>query len=358
MINTQAIWFPGPRQVELRNEIVQPPGPTEVQIQTSTSAISHGTEMLVYRGHVPATLPLDLPTCAGSYAFPIKFGYAAVGTVQAIGSAVSRCQIGDQVFALHPHQRLFNAPETLVTWLHAETPPEHGVFAANLETAISIVHDAAPRLGETVVVFGLGVVGLLVTQLLARMSLKLLLVVDPIEARRDLALALGADLALTPGEALVEWVRAACDGRGADLAIEVSGNPQALQPAIDCVATEGTVVVGSWYGTKPVTLELGSFFHRGRVRVRSAQVGQLAPELGPRWNHARRSRLVADLLTVLDLDPLISQRVPLAQAARAYQLIDEHPEQIVQIILTYDSALQRRGQESPLPWRAVPARRD
>src|SRR5438876_8225648 len=99
-----ALWFPRPRAVELRPEALHPPGPDEIRVRAITSAISHGTEMLVYRGQVPASLPLDLPTLRGSFAFPIKYGYASTGSVVEAGPAVTSVREGDLVFVLHPHQ--------------------------------------------------------------------------------------------------------------------------------------------------------------------------------------------------------------------------------------------------------------
>ncbi|MFV9503144.1 MAG: zinc-binding dehydrogenase [Oscillochloridaceae bacterium umkhey_bin13] len=331
-----AIWFTGVRQVELRREVVPAPGPGQVLIEALASALSHGTELLVYRGQVDPALPLDLPTLAGSFGFPIKYGYASVGRVLALGAEVAELAVGDLVFALHPHQTHYLAPAQLVTRLPDGLDPLLGVFFANLETALNLSHDAAPRLGETAVVFGQGVVGLLTTQTLRRAGARVI-VVEPDPGRRALALALGAAAALAPGPGVNEALRAANHGRLADLAIEISGVPAALQAAVESVLDEGTVVVGSWYGQKPVSLDLGSRFHRGRLRLRSSQVGQLAPETHPRWDYARRSQTVAELLPDLRLAELISQRVPFAEAARAYGLADTGGPGVLQMVLDYST---------------------
>jgi len=130
-------------------------------------------------------------------------------------------------------------------------------------------------------------------------------------------------------------VRALTGGRGVDVVIEASGNGAALQTAIDAVADEGTVVVASWYGTKPVTLTLGGHFHRGRVRLRSSQVGRLNPELTPRWDYARRLETVVDLLPRLRLAELISHRFSFDDAPEAYRLVDERPGEVAQVALVY-----------------------
>ena len=162
-----------------------------------------------------------------------------------------------------------------------------------------------------------------------------MIVVDPIPLRREVALKAGADEALEPKEDLPERVRSVTDGRGADVVIEASGAPPALQTAIDSVADEGTVVAVSWYGTKPVTLNLGEHFHRGRVRLRSSQVSHLDPALAPRWDYERRTRVAVEMLPRLCLRELITHCVPFAEAPRAYALIDERPDETIQVVLTY-----------------------
>jgi 2-desacetyl-2-hydroxyethyl bacteriochlorophyllide A dehydrogenase len=198
------------------------------------------------------------------------------------------------------------------------------VFLANVETATNVVLDAAPRLGERVVVFGQGIVGLLVTQLLSRTGVSNVTIVDPIERRRELALRLGAHTAL---ETL-------SDGEF-DLAVEASGSPSALDAALASVAFGGTIVVCSWYGTKPVSLSLGGAFHRRRLRIISSQVSTIDAALQPRWSRERRLSVARDLLTQLELGALISHRIPVERAAEAYRLVDERPEQTVQVVLTY-----------------------
>jgi 2-desacetyl-2-hydroxyethyl bacteriochlorophyllide A dehydrogenase len=333
-IEARALWFTAPRTAELRPERVPPPGPGEVRIKTIASAISHGTEMLVYRGEVPAGLPLDLPTLAGDFSFPIKYGYATVGRV--LDAGAGSFSPGDLLFVHHPHQDAFVVPAELAVRLPDGLDPKLGLFFANLETALNVVHDAPLRLGETALVFGQGVVGLLVTRLLKLAGAYQVLAVDPIKKRRDLALEVGADEAFGLGEGLRGRILEATAGRGADVAVEVSSSGAALQTAIDSVAAEGTVVVASWYGARRVELSLGGHFHRGRVRLRSSQVGRMSPELGARWDRARRTEAALGLLSTLRLEGLVSHRVPFEKAPEAYRLVDEKPEETVQVVLSHD----------------------
>ena len=336
---TRAIWFNAPRAVEVRTQELGCPGAGEIQVEALISGISHGTEMLVYRGQVPPDTSLDLPTLAGSFAYPIKYGYASVGRVEVVGDGVESVSPGDLVFALHPHQERFVVPSSLA-WPLGDVPPERGIFTANLETALNVLLDAPIRIGDHVVVVGQGVVGLLIGLLARRSGAGRVVVVDPFERRRQAALSLGADAAIAPSGHLLDHVRSAAndggppDGR-ADVVFEASGNPAALESALDCVTEEGTVVVCSWYGTKPVTLDLGGRFHRARVRVRSSQVGRVDPSLAPRWDVARRTTVVRRLLRELPLERLISHRVPFDEAERAYKLVDEQADEVLQVVLTY-----------------------
>lgn len=327
-----AVWFPRARAVELRTEELAETGPGDVRVRALVSAISHGTEMLVYRGEVDSELALDLPTLTGGYGFPLKYGYASVGRVVALGRDVPGLREGDLVFALHPHQDEYVLPASLVRRLPDGVAPEQGVFLANLETAVNVVLDAKPRLGETVAVFGQGVVGLIVTQLLDRSGARVV-AVEPSTLRRSFAERCGARHAIAPGEA--GRLRALTGPRGADIAIEASGSPPALQAAIDCVAPEGTVVVCSWYGDKPVPLDLGGNFHRGRVRLISSQVGRIDPSLAPRWDRERRLALATELLGELVLGDLVTHRFPFVRAAEAYALLDDWNAETVQVVLDY-----------------------
>lgn len=329
----RGLWLTAPRALEFRDELVGAMEPNQLLVRAICSAVSHGTEMLAYRGLIAPGLTLDLPTFAGSFSYPLKYGYACVGEVIEAGAAVADVAPGDPVFCYHPHQELFALDASLAVRLPREVPNDRGVFFANLETAFNTLLDAGPRLEETVAVFGQGVVGLLVTHLLIRNGVRVL-VVEPAARRRTEAERLGAR-AIDPDADTAAAIRGATGGRGADLVIEASGSPLALQTALGCVAFEGTIVVVSWYGVKPAMLDLGTDFHRRRLRIVSSQVGALNASLSSRWSRERRSETVVRLLAELPLETLITHRVPFDDAPRAYRLVDEQSEKTVQVLLTY-----------------------
>ena len=320
----KALFFETPRRVAVRTIELPPPGPGEVRVRARCSAVSAGTELLAYRGLLPASLPIDqsLPALTGTFAFPFRYGYALVGEVTEVGEGVAERMVGRRVFAFAPHATEVNVALAGVTPLPDDLSDERALFIANTETAVSLLHDGQPCIGERVAVFGQGIVGLLTTSLLARLPLQALAVVEPDPARA--ALEAGAPLAVhgAPAEPV-------------DLAFELSGDPAALQTAIDHCGPEGRVVVGAWYGDKDVMLNLGRHFHRARVRLISSQVSTLRGELQPRWTHARRLELAVSLLARLEPERWISHRVPFEQAAQAYRSLDESPGSCLQIVLTY-----------------------
>lgn len=335
-----SVWFDSPRSVELRETIAPLPGPGEVRVEALFSGISHGTELMVYRGEIPTGLALDsaLPTLQGGFSFPVKYGYASVGHVVDAGGGVDGFDESDLVFAFNPHETCYTVPASVLIKLPSGLDPKIAIFAANVETALNALLDAAPRLGERVVVIGQGVVGLLITQLVRKAGASLLVTSDLYENRRKLSLLGGADLSVDPSaESLSECVSGLTAGTGADVVIEASGQPRALDDAMTVAAQEGRVVVVSWYGTKRAELALGSDFHRKRLTLKSSQVSNLDPSLAPRWNISRRRELAVKYLGELLLDDLISQVVPFDRAAEAYRLIDKQPGDVMQVVLDYSA---------------------
>jgi 2-desacetyl-2-hydroxyethyl bacteriochlorophyllide A dehydrogenase len=331
----EAVWFGAPQRVEIRQEPVAHLGPDDVRVHNLVSGVSAGSELLVYRGSAPRELQPDLPTVDGDFGFPIKFAYASVGRVIEAGSLVSQLAVDDLVFVHHPHQTEYVVPADFPIRLPDGLPADVGVFAANLETAVTVVLDAHPRLGEAILVTGQGVVGLLITMLLRRAGATPIMTADLYERRRAASVAAGATHALGAEVDVSDAVLELTDGRGVDVAVEVSGSPAALQACIDAAAFAGTVVIASWYGTRDVELNLGAGFHRRRLRLVGSQVSTLDPAITPRWDRARRTALVSTLLSELPLNDLITHRFPFDQAAAAYELLDRRAGECLQVVLDY-----------------------
>jgi 2-desacetyl-2-hydroxyethyl bacteriochlorophyllide A dehydrogenase len=332
--------FEAPRRVRVLSEPCAGPEAGEVAVATHLSAISAGSELLAWRGELPDDLPLDdtLPALARQVRYPLRYGYAAVGHVCAAGEGVDARWIGRRVFGFQPHaSRFVSRPEELVP-LPADLDDDAAALLPGMETAVTLVLDGRPRIGERVVVLGQGVVGLLLTALLARFPLARCVAVDGLPRRRTAALELGAHEALAP--ASPEWRRemerlAAGSPAGADLVFELSGQPEALNTAIAAAGFGARVVLGSWYGTKRACLDLGAAFHRRRITLLSSQVSTLAPELGGRWHRQRRFETVFAMLRQVRPERLITHRFDIEAAAAAYDLLENDPGQALQVVLTY-----------------------
>lgn len=288
-----AFWVTAPGRGELRRETLPHPGPQQVRVRTIYSGISRGTESLVFQGAVPRSESqrMRAPFQVGEFPAPLKYGYNSVGRVEWGPPEL----LGRDVFCLYPHQTHYVVPASAVHVLPKDVPPERAVLAANLETAVNGLWDAAPRIGDRIVVVGGGTVGCLTAWLAAQIPGCQVELVDINTARAAIAAALEFDFA-TAERATPE----------ADLVVHCSGHGEGLVTALRLAAFEARVVELSWYGTHSVTLPLGAEFHARRLQLISSQVGRVARDQRARWTFARRMALGLSLLTDPRLDVLIS----------------------------------------------------
>lgn len=292
-----AFWSLPPGRGELREAPLAPPGEGEVRVRTLYSAISRGTESLVFRGEVPESeyARMRAPFQQGDFPGPLKYGYISVGRVEAGVGAAAEALRGRRVFCLHPHQQRYVVPAAAVVPLPPGLPPARAVLAANLESAINASWDGAPAVGDRVAVVGAGVLGALVAWLCARIPGTGVELIDIDPARAALAAALGLDFRLP------EAASADCD-----LVFHASGQPAGLRSALALAGDEARVIELSWFGSQTVELPLGGAFHARRLTLRSSQVGRLPPARTPRWDTRRRLELALTLLAEPCLDALVS----------------------------------------------------
>jgi 2-desacetyl-2-hydroxyethyl bacteriochlorophyllide A dehydrogenase len=291
-LKARALWTVAPGRAEIRDEELARPGPEQALVRTLASGISRGTERLVLDGRVPASqwAAMRAPLMAGEFPFPVKYGYAAVGVVED-GPAGLR---GRRVFCLHPHQDRFVAPASMCIPVPEGVPDRRAVLAANAETAVNILWDARPLVGERALVVGAGVVGLLAAALLARVPGLDLAVCDSDPSRAGAAAALGLRFCApeaAPGER--------------DLVVHASGNPDGVRLALGSAGFEGRIVEASWFGDRPVSLPLGEAFHARRLSLVSSQVGAVATGMRGRRSHAERLALALALLEDARFDALL-----------------------------------------------------
>jgi threonine dehydrogenase-like Zn-dependent dehydrogenase len=295
----KALWHVAPGRAELRAEEVPAPKAGEVRVRALYGAISRGTERLVHAGRVPVSEfeRMRAPMMGGAFPFPVKYGYATVGQVEA-GPAELEGRI---VFSLHPHQDVFTLPAAAVCPVPEDVPPARAVLAANMETALNAVWDGAPGPADRIAVVGGGLLGLLVAHLCAGMPGTEVTVVDIAPAREELARALGADF-VGPEEAPSDC----------DLVFHASASAAGLATALRLAGEEATIVELSWYGKGDIAAPLGEAFHSRRLRLVSSQVGKVAPSHRPRWTHGRRLAAALALLGDPALDRLIAPAIAFA----------------------------------------------
>jgi threonine dehydrogenase-like Zn-dependent dehydrogenase len=272
----------------------------------------------------------SIAALGGQFKYPFKYGYAAVGEVVEAGEQAEQGWLGRRVFSFHPHESRFSArPEELMP-VPDDIPDEAAAMLPNMETAVNFVMDGRPVIGEKVAVFGLGLVGLMTTALLARFPLGELVGFDPIESRREQAAAAGASLTANPKQGIEQIGQA-----WADLVYELSGNPVALDAAIEAAGFEGRVVIGSWYGQKQVTVNLGGRFHRSRVKLISSQVSTLEAGFSGRWDKPRRLEVAWESLRTVRPERWITHRFAFEDAQRAYRLLAQGGGAALGIALVY-----------------------
>lgn len=311
-MTARALWVEAPGVAVLREEAVAA-GPGEVLVEARFSGISRGTEALVFRGGVPKAerARMRAPLQAGAFPFPVKYGYAAVGTVREGPVAL----VGREVFVLHPHQDRFAAPVEMVVPLPPGVPAGRAVLAANMETALNVVWDAGALPGDRIAVVGAGVVGALAAWICARLPGSEVTLVDVNPARASLAASLGCGFA-GPEAAPVDC----------DLVIHASASGEGLATALAAAGLEATVVEASWYGDRPPTVGLGGAFHSRRLKLVSSQVGLVPIGRRARWSNRRRLEVALGLLAEPALDVLISGETAFRDLPMRYAGILERPD--------------------------------
>ena len=296
---TQAVafWVREPGVGELRPVSVPRPGPGEVSVRTVRSAVSRGTEALVFGGRVPVDQydVMRAPFQDGDFPGPVKYGYLNVGVVDAGPPEL----VGRTVFCLHPHQSAYVVPASAVTVVPDGVPAHRAVLTGIVETAVNALWDAGPLVGDRVAVVGAGAVGCSVARLLAGVPGASVTLVDVDAGRSEVADALGVGFALPDGAP-----------GGCDLVFHTSATSAGLQRSLELLAPEGTVVELSWYGDQETTLRLGAAIHSGRLAVRASQVGTVAPARRGRRSTGDRLVLALELLRDPAFDVLLSGESP------------------------------------------------
>lgn len=319
----RACWLTAPGHCEIRPVRLPAPGRDDVLVRTLFSAVSRGTEALVFRGGVPASQHqvMRAPFQEGEFPAPVKYGYLNVGVVEE-GPASLR---GRTVFCLYPHQTRYVVPATAVTPVPDTVPPARAVLTGTVETAVNAVWDAAPLVGDRIAVVGAGMVGASVAAVLAGFPATRVQLVDLDPRRAAVAEAIGVEFA-TPEAATPDC----------DLVIHASASDAGLARSLELLAVEGTVIELSWYGDRPVSVPLGEWFHSRRLTLRASQVGLVAPARRGR-GYPGRLAVALNLLVDPRFDALVSTECRFDELPVALpRLISDEPSALG-LRVTYDS---------------------
>jgi NADPH:quinone reductase-like Zn-dependent oxidoreductase len=316
MTTATALWTLERETLGLRREVLPPLAPGEVLCRALYSAVSRGTESLVFHGAVPESewQRMRAPFQAGDFPFPVKYGYQMVAEV-----LEGDMPKGTRIFALHPHQDRFVLPVTMARPLPDALPSRRAVLAANMETALNALWDSGAAPGDRIAVIGAGIVGLLIGYLASRLPGADVVLVDIDSSKARIAAALEISFAAAPP--------ADCD-----VVFHASAHPAGLAAAIAAAGMEAAVIELSWYGDGVVPAPLGGSFHARRLKLVSSQVGQVSASHRARWDYARRLAKALDLLLDVRLDHLLEPDMPFMQTPELLPAILAKPGALAQVV--------------------------
>ena len=293
---SQSLWYVAPERVEIRSETLGPLPKNSVQVRTLFSALSRGTESLVFKGLIPESeyIRMGAPFMGGKLPFPVKYGYSNVGRIE-LGPPEL---IGRLVFSLMPHQSIFQTDAANILLIPEEIPAQRAVLAANMETALNAVWDAAPGPGDRIVIIGAGVLGCLIAYLCGHLPGAEVTLVDINPEREDIATTLG-----------VQFSSPELAPKDCDLVIHCSASAAGLSTAIASAGEEATILELSWYGSNKIDVSLGGAFHSRQLKLQSSQVGHVSLSRRPRWSHRRRLTAALGMLIDSRLDSLLTKPI-------------------------------------------------
>lgn len=304
MIST-TLWHLSRSKSSLLKEVLVTPLPHQLVIKSLYSLVSTGTEKLVACGQVPLAMHqlMRVPSMGGDFNFPVKYGYSLVGQVLSEGA-----HAGQLVHFLHPHQDALIVDSANISLVPKGIPAKRAALASNIETALNAVWDSGVSVGDRVVVCGFGMIGGLVARLLSLMPAVEVVVLEKNPYRIAQANQMGFP---TNPSTLQNF----------DYSFHTSGSSAGLQACIEAVGMEGKIIELSWYGTKPVQLQLGADFHYHRKQIISSQVGHVPFAKSARWDYQRRKQVVWELLKNPVFDAHITDEIAFADSPSFFEAL-------------------------------------
>ncbi len=328
-MKAQRVVFTGRRQAAWEEfELPEQPGPHEVLIETRWSAVSIGTETAIYAGtHIGFRTPgARYPT------YPYRAGYAATGTVLAVGPAVSGLSPGQIVSfpGEHATHGVWNVREDPVVAVPEGVAPDLAALARLGTISLNGIRLARISLGERVAILGAGLIGQFAAQFAQLSGGHPVVLVDRLSGRLAAARACGIAAVVDVSEQdAVAAGRELTGGQGFDVVVEATGAPPVVAQALELAARYGRVVLlGSPRGR--VEIDPYTTIHRPGVTVIGAHAATTpsAESVFSRWTARANFELVLDLMASRNLlaDPLVSDRRPAREALATYEVIVTQPE--------------------------------
>lgn len=331
-----------PRKALLREYKDRPVGKGEVKVKVNFAAAKHGTEFTQFRGIDPFlnhrfddTMQLFIKTSEDENAsFFMAPGNMWVGEVIETGINVSKVKVGERIagYGSFKSTQIISESDAMImndtmTWKQAVCyDPAH--------FALGGIKDSQMKMGDNVVVFGLGAIGLIAAQMAKLAGAAKVIVCDPIEKRRNAALVNGADTALDPTDKDIGLeIKKATDNRGADAVIETSGNYIALQQAIRGAAYNANVALVGWYHECTGGLDLGMEAHFNQPNILLSRACSEPLREYPRWDFARIRKACWDMLMSgkIFCENIVDPVVSIDAAAQEYMNIETNPDSSIKL---------------------------
>ncbi len=315
----------------------------EVRIHAEFAAAKHGTEMAFFKGYVRQHGPLDrtykvFRPGEPHEPYPFHIGNMVVGTVVAAGLEVSKVAVGDRVLAYSGFRETVVRDEGRCWKLPPQMSWKSAVCLDPADFALGAIRDGQVRVGDAVAIFGLGAIGLMAVQIAKVAGAALIIAVDPLTGRRELAKRFGADLVLDPAscDAGLE-IKKATEARGADVVIEYSGSRRALQDALRAVAYGGNVVAGAYPSPYDAGLDLGAEAHHNIPNLIFSRACSEPNRDHPRWNEERIFNVCLRLLAEgrISGEEIVTPVVHFSELAEAYPRIATDPGSHLKLGVVY-----------------------
>lgn len=342
MATRTTLFLTGKQQLELREEPIPQPQAGELLVQSTRTIISTGTEGILYNRRFDPGTHWDT-WCQ----YPFRIGYMNAGRVIGIGQGVTGWQIGDRVVSMlgHTSHGIVGAGALRIPDNVSDDEAPLAVLGRTTQVA---VRRAEHRLGDSVVIIGLGLLGQLVTQYVRLMGAQRIIAIDTAPTRLEMALRHGATHALNmPSAEALEPVRRITDGRLADVVYDVTGSADVFATALPLARWYGTVVLLGDTGTPAQQRLTGDVVRRG-LKIVGAHVAHASAQptgneqdppvlaLSP-WHGRRMDELFLDYLSrgLMRFGDMITHRYKPQQAPEAYEMLNTQRDKAMVVVFEW-----------------------